>query len=323
MAAYQRRASLILTPALLLLVLLALPLYGKTQELNGFVLDNSIIPSDSIMQGGPPRDGIPSIDKPAFLAGKEVSYIAPDDRVVGVYRSGIAKAYPISILNWHEIVNDQFNGEHVVISYCPLCGTAMVFSSEASGVKTFGVSGLLYNSDVLMYDRETESLWSQILQRAVSGPMVGVKLRLLSAYHTSWREWSRRYPQTLVLSRKTGFRRDYGRDPYEGYSRQRTLYFPVGSQNSQYHPKEQVLGIHFNGVTKAYPFVELAKQGQSRFKDTIAGTEVIVEWLEKERTARVLTSISSQKQEEALPAVIAYWFAWFAFYPETDVFRVP
>lgn len=121
--------------------------------------------------------------------------------------NGQAKVYPIAILNWHEIVNDRIGGKPIVVSYCPLCGTAMVFNANAKGIRTFGVSGLLYHSDVLVYDRESQSLWSQILQQAVTGPVAGTRLELLPASHTSWQEWSARYPNTQVLSRDTGYHR--------------------------------------------------------------------------------------------------------------------
>ena len=135
--------------------------------INGFDVGNASIPVDEILPGGPPRDGIPAIDNPVFMDAQKATFLSEDDRVIGIARHGITRAYPIAILNWHEIVNDRIGQESIVVTYCPLCGTGMVFA--AGSALSFGVSGLLYNSDVLMYDRQTDSLWSQLKMEAVSG----------------------------------------------------------------------------------------------------------------------------------------------------------
>ena len=235
---------------------------------NGFDLSSSSIDESEIFQGGPPRDGIPSIDKPNFIAAIKAD-LSATDRVLGIEVNGEFRAYPIRILNWHEIVNDEFNDEKIVVTFCPLCGTGMVYSATIDDQpRTFGVSGLLYNSDVLLYDRETQSLWSQILSTAISGPSKGKKLTPLSVSHTSWKDWKDTHPQTDVLSTNTGFQRDYQRSPYGDYNESRTLYFPVSANSKRYHPKERVLGITVNGKHKAYPFTELAQAGGSQVSDT-------------------------------------------------------
>ena len=184
---------------------------------NGFDLSDALISATEILPGGPPRDGIPAIDKPKFINAAEVDYLADDDRILGVFRNGVAKAYPIRILNWHEIVNDRLQDEAVAITFCPLCGTGMAFQARVDGqAKLFGVSGLLYKSDVLLYDRETESLWSQISRQAVSGPMKGQRLAMVPTSHTTWADWRERHPDTQVLSLDTGYSRNYNRNPYEG-----------------------------------------------------------------------------------------------------------
>ncbi|CAM4231728.1 DUF3179 domain-containing protein [Gillisia limnaea] len=189
--------------------------YGQTKK--GFDLGNASIPIAEIKDGGPPKDGIPSIDAPVFIKAQQASLKA-DDRILGVKENGIAKAYPINILNFHEIVNDNFNGKSVVITYCPLCGSGIAFDAEIDGkALEFGVSGLLYNSDVLLYDRLTESLWSQLEYKAVSGPMAGKELKILNTANTTWKNWKEKNPETLVLSEKTGFKRDYSLNPYPGY----------------------------------------------------------------------------------------------------------
>ncbi len=282
---------------------------------NGFDLSAATVPMDEIRQGGPPRDGIPSIDEPRFLSASAAK-LAPGVRVLGVSVGDVAKAYPIGILNWHEIVNDRFGDQRIVVTFCPLCGTGMAFDARVAGEeRTFGVSGLLYNSDVLLYDRESESLWSQIAKRAVSGTLKGEQLNPVVTSHTTWADWQRRYPDTVVLSEHTGHVRDYGRDPYRGYESSRDVYFPVARTDPRYHPKERVIGLELNGQVKAYPFVELAG-GTGRLADRIGDQPVIVEFDAEQRTGRVLN-----RQGVELPTVIAFWFAWFTFHPQGEVYR--
>jgi len=284
------------------------------QVKNGFDVSDALIPAAEILPGGPPRDGIPAIDKPHFSAATEASWLRDDDRVLGVAHNGIAKAYPLRILNWHEIVNDRFGAEPMVITFCPLCGTGMAFRAGFDGkAKRFGVSGLLYNSDMLLYDRTTESLWSQIARQAISGPRKGTRLEIIATAHTSWADWRARYPATLVLSRRTGHDRDYDRNPYAGYAQERRLYFPVAGIDPRYHPKEQVIGLELDGQFKAYPFAELARS-QGPVRDRLGAHTFVVEYDAEHRTGRVLAA------GKEIPTVIAFWFAWSAFHPDTQVY---
>jgi len=286
---------------------------------NGFELEGGLIDPDEILQGGPPRDGIPALMVPVFVTAEKAQGLADTDRVLGVVRGGIARAYPIAILNWHELVNDRFGDEPVVVSYCPLCGTGMVFAAEQGGdALTFGVSGLLYNSDVLFYDHQSGSLWSQLLRKAVTGPMQGASLQMLPVSHTSWADWRDRYPGTHVLSRETGYGRDYDRNPYGGYDRNGRIFFPVANVSNRFHPKEQVLGVSLNGQHKAYPFTELAGAGSAQIDDVFAGQPVTVTWNEVHRSARAF-----DRDGEEIPTVTAFWFAWYGFHPETAVYRAP
>jgi len=164
-------------------------------------LSNPRIPLEEIRNGGPPKDGIPALTDPEVISASEVSYLAPSDRILGLVMNGEARAYPLKILNWHEIVNDTLGGEPVLVSYCPLCGSGMVFDARINGERlNFGVSGRLYNSDVLFYDRKSESLWSQLKMEAVTGQMAGTKLTLLPLEHTRWDSWRQRHPATTVLA---------------------------------------------------------------------------------------------------------------------------
>lgn len=303
----------------LFLVLLLLSAFDYALSKNGFDVSNTSIPLKEILHGGPPKDGIPAINSPLFLKANQQK-LNDSDRVIGIYRNGIAKAYPIRILNWHEIVNDQFNNEKVVISYCPLCGTGIAFLANIDKQDyEFGVSGLLYNSDVLLYDRQTESLWSQIIGAAISGKLKGQRLQQMPLQHTSWKAWKQQYPTTLVLSENTGFKRDYQRDPYQGYAESRRIFFQTSHQAPEiYHPKEPVLGIEVNGVYKAYPYLELRKQARPEFVDEVNGRTVTIKWDAEANSAYVLN-----EKGQPLPATIGFWFAWFTFHPQTQLFSQP
>lgn len=309
------------------LALLAWSVLGKAPDGNGFDLAGALIPADEIHAGGPPKDGIPALTDPRFVPAARARHLAPESPVLGIHRGGVAKAYPIRILNWHEVVNDRVGHESVVITYCPLCGSGMAFKADVSGPVDgprllFGVSGLLYNSDVLLYDRRTQSLWSQIMGRAVSGPMKGTPLTGVPVEHTTWSDWRDRHPDSLVLSEDTGHRRDYARDPYAGYAKEPGLYFPVRFRAQGYHPKERVLGLVLDGHAKAWPFVELAKSVGAKsdgvIPDTLAGKTVRIHYDAQHGSARALDG-----EGRLLPGVTLYWFAWYAFHPQTEVWRAP
>ena len=306
---------------LLRLVLFVLPVLLSADALsrnekNGFDLPESLIPVEEILPGGPPRDGIPSIDKPYYLAPDKAHYLNDSDLVLGIVHNGIARAYPVRILVWHEIVNSEFDGEPVVITFCPLCGTGLAFSAVVDRrIFDFGVSGLLHKSDLLMYDRQTDSLWSQIPGRAVTGDMAGKELRRLPVVHLSWKDWQERYPNSQVLSNNTGFSRDYRRDPYAGYDRTERLFFPVSKSDRRYSSKTWVLGLESNGISKVWPFPELAKT-TGTIVDTFAGQPVEIRFNAAQQTASAY-----DPDGNLLPAVRAYWFAWYGFYPDTEVYK--
>jgi hypothetical protein len=176
---------------------------------------------------------------------------------------------------------------------------------------------LLYNSDVLLYDRETESLWSQILGEAISGKLVGEKLKAIPISHTSWRDWSSQHPDTTVLSDNTGFSRDYSRNPYKGYENSRSLYFQVNNTApATYHPKEVVIGVQIGDAFKAYPFIELEKTGLTQFDDTVKGTRVTITWDSVNRSVKLFDENGNR-----MAGIQGFWFAWFAFHPNTLVFK--
>lgn len=292
---------------------------ADARTLNGFELDDASIPPARIFHGGPPRDGIPSIDAPVFLSADDAEFLDDKDRVLGLDFDGVQRAYPISILNWHELVNDNINGKPFVVSFCPLCGTGVVFNSDIAGVhRSFGVSGLLYNSDVLLYDRHSESLWSQILAEAITGTEKGTRLETIPVTHTSWQDWRTKHPDTAVLSDQTGFGRNYDRDPYTGYYDSEDVMFPLTAKSRRYHPKESVLGLTHNGVARAWPFTELAQSGKERVTDSIGDKTIEITFDPEHRTASAWTV-----EGEQLPGLVGFWFAWYAFNPETSVYTAP
>lgn len=283
---------------------------------NGFDYSDALVPPKEILWGGVPRDGIPAIHNPTFVEAAEADFLSDNDRVLGLTRNGITKAYPIRIMDRHEIVNDQFGHEPIAVTYCPLCFSGMAFKSMIGGeVLNFGVSGLLYNSDVLLYDYKTDSLWSQIMSQAISGPMQGTNIEAVPVAHTTWRNWKARHPDTQVLIVNTILSGRYSSQPYARYQSSDRLMFPVARRNGAYRNKEHVLGLTIDDVHKAYPFRELRATGKSIIKDVVAGRVVMIEWHESENYARVLDADGNE-----LPSVIVYWFAWYAFHPLTAVF---
>ena len=288
------------------------------QEKNGFDLSDALIPVDEIHRGGPPRDGIPSIDSPRFVpASGELPW--REDDLVMTYDQGQERyAFPIGILNWHEIVNHEADGKPVLITFCPLCGTGMAFDPEVEGRPlTFGVSGLLYNSDLLMYDHQTESLWSQIEGRAISGPLAGSELEPVAIRHELWQKWRNRVGDNgRVLSTDTGHRRNYRQSPYGDYDYSERLYFPVSSTSRKYHAKTWVLGWTHDGVSKAWPFPELAEHGDRVLEDRIGGKKVSVYF-----DAEVPSAELRDESGKLIPATRAFWFAWYTFHPETQIFE--
>jgi hypothetical protein len=285
---------------------------------NGFDVSDSSVPADEILRGGPPRDGIPALDSPESVPASESPW-RPEDRVVGVVVNGEARAYPIPLLVWHELVNDDLGGQPILVSYCPLCGSALVFHRRlrsggpgTGGALQFGVSGLLYRSDLLMYDRKTDSLWSQIGAHAISGPLRGERLELLPSRLESWKSWRRRHPNTRVLSKRTGHDRDYERGPYSGYAESEKLHFPA-PLDARYHPKQRTLGLRTQaGRARAYPLEEVERAG-GQIEERFAGRPVVI---------RVRSDGSFDVEAPPdLEVIESYWFAWLAFHPDSTVFR--
>jgi hypothetical protein len=332
---------------------------STTTTLSAQEEEKSVVPLDQIVSGGPPPDGIPSIDNPKFTSVKEADEILEDSElVVGLNVNGDIRAYPLQILVWHEIVNDDVGGVPVALTYCPLCFTNQVFNRtlEDGNVVEFGTSGKLYNSNLVMYDRASNSLWSQALAQGIVGKYAGVNLQRIPFDVANWKEWKQLYPESKVLSRDTGSSRPYGADPYGDYYTNSEVLFPISNQDNRLGLKEIVIGLENNGQNKAYrlqdiehnkiindkisnnpivlmssfPFIVRAfdpiVDGQAlqfkfnpynnSFLDLQTGSEWNIEGIAVEGELKGRELIR-------LPYDEGFWFEWVAFHPETELYNQP
>lgn len=287
---------------------------GAPASLNGFSLTNLQVPIAEIRSGGPARDGIPAIDRPVFVAASGASYLRHEDLVLSFSEGGETRAYPLRILVWHEIVNDTVGGRPVAVTYCPLSGTAMVFDRRVSQqTLAFGVSGLLYQNNVLMYDRQTDSLWSQLALKAVTGRLAGTGLDWLPSEQLTFGAWRAKYPKGQVLSLRTGYRRDYGAWPYEGYEASDRTLFPVPRHRADLPNKAWVVGLVSSGDALAFPLNRLPSG--KPVQASVGNLQVELRFDAASESVRVHDAETGKE----VPSVKSYWFAWQAFYPNTKV----
>jgi hypothetical protein len=243
--------------------------------------DKTSVDLSEIMSGGPPKDGIPSIDDPKFVAVAEVSDLAPTEPVIGLIVNGDARAYPLRVLTWHEIVNDVIGGVPVAVTYCPLCNAAIVFDRRVGGVATeFGTTGKLRFSDLVMYDRNTESWWQQYLGVAIVGELTGTELRILPARLEAWERFAARHPEGRVLVPRSSFLRSYGANPYVGYDTAPRPFLYRGEDPEGIAPMARVLAVgeeawsldllRRSGQVESGPLVLTWEAGQNSALDTRA-----------------------------------------------------
>ena len=308
-------------PIIFCVVLLALPATAqrsyKTDILKdtfGFNEDTTkSVSLDDLHQGCPERDCIPSIDDPQYVSAEVATHIADNDIVLAISWNGDQRAFPARILDHHEIVNDVIGGTPMAITWCPLCGSAVGVHREVGGqVTEFGVSGLLYNSDLVFYDRATETLWDQIDAKGIVGPLTGTNLELIPVTMTRWSKWKTVHPDTLVLSPDTGFEKDYTQDHYAKYRRSDRIAFPIINSSSALQPKTVVYGFDINGQEIAFTEQMLAKNPEYDFE--WRGRSVIVS-MATDGSVR----LTDKQSAEAYAPVRLYWFAWYTFHPETEL----
>jgi hypothetical protein len=226
-------------------------------------LPEPLVDAAEIISGGPPPDGIPPIDKPRFHRVGDVDFLKDTEPVLALQIGDDARAYPVQIMIWHEIVNDVVGGVPVTVTYCPLCNSAVAYDRRVGArVVDFGTSGRLYQSALVMYDRQTESLWSHFTGQAVAGVLTGTELRLLPMATVSWADWRRAHPDGYALSRDTGHDRAYGRNPYPGYDDVATSPFLFeGKVDGRLAAKTKVIGLRQGDASVAVVHDELTRRG--------------------------------------------------------------
>jgi hypothetical protein len=238
------------------------------------------VPYDEILSGGPPKDGIPAIDNPKFVTIEEADeWLQPQEPVILFEVDEDARAYPLQILTWHEITNDVVGGKPVVVTFCPLCNTAIAFERTVDGqVLDFGTTGRLRFSNLIMYDRQTETWWQQASGEAIAGEMTGKQLKFLPATIIGWDEFKNEHPNGRVLSRETGLNRPYGRNPYTGYDNINSSPFLYKGPQTPgiLPPMARVLTVDLNGEAVAYPYDVL--QEMQVVNDTVGDQPVAVFW---------------------------------------------
>ena len=326
---------------------------------------------EEIQWGGVRLDGIPALDYVNQVEPAEASYLEPTEPVFGLSINGDSRAYPLRMMDWHEMANDEVGGVPVSIAYCTLCGAAVAFDGRASNGETydFGSSGFLYRSNKLMYDRQTGTLWNQLTGEPVLGPLADDDLQLdvLPILLTTWSDWHAQHPDTTVLDIDTGFRRDYTLGKaYASYFSSADTMFPVWQRSDLLPDKSHIYALRINGEPKAYPIE--AVLAERVVNDELAGTSVVLvaagEMVRVEADGRTGAQVSytSGAQVRAyergdhqftagsadmtlvdetgtmwtvtedglisedgatLPRLgghLAYWFGWFAFFPNTAVY---
>jgi hypothetical protein len=249
-------------------------------------LPQPLVDLEEIISGGPPPDGIPAIDDPTFQRTGDIQWVDDGEQVLVVEVGTETRAYPIQILTLHEIVNDTLDGIPVAVTYCPLCASGIAFDRRVGDrVLSFGTSGELYRSDLVMYDRQTESLWPQIEGRAVAGVLTGTELEVLPASLLSWEQWRQAHPDGWVLSRETGYERNYGSNPYYKYDDKESLplFFEGPIDNRVEWLKQPVVGIEVGGDALAVDIEALREDGVREV--TVGGRDLTVWWLPGARSS--------------------------------------
>jgi hypothetical protein len=296
-----------------------------------------IVDPAKIKGGGPPKGGIgfdrgiPALaeENIKFVSVEEADEWIEDNELVLVLEwKGKKRVYPLQIMVWHEIVNDRFPpadpqsgnlGDLLAVTYCPLCGSGIAYeaSVEVNGERKetrFGTSGKLFNSNLIMYDEETETYWQQIDGVGIVGELTGQELLRVSVDTVIWRDWKENHKDSEVLSQETGINRNYGKDPYGSYYEDSFLFFGVENEDNRIHSKDVIFGIEVSGVFKAYREEDLIKDG--KIEDVVNGVGIIVERMNDGRV-----KITRKDSGEVIVKERDFWFAWYAFHPETGLWE--
>ena len=290
-----------------------------------------IVPFDVFRLGGPGKDGIPAIDHPRFLRAKRVTFLKAREPVIELALGGSVRAYPIQILIWHEIVNDRIAGVPVAVTFCPLCNTAVVFDRRVgSGTLDFGTTGNLRNSDLVMYDRQTETWWQQFGGLGLVGRYAGTRLRQYAARIVSWQQFRREHSGAQVLSRDTGYSRDYGSNPYTGYDDTSSPpIFPTrNASDHRLPPKERVVFVERGKASVAVPFSVLARRHV--VKVSVGGHRLVIRATGRAGSpldagdlagGRDVLTVTVTENGRTVLHDEPFWFAVAAFRPHVRIVR--
>lgn len=283
--------------------------------------EQAIVPNDQI-KSVLPRDAIPAIIEPKFTKLSETDF--SDENLVLAFSQGRDhRGYPLAILNWHEVVDDVVGGRKVAVTFCPLCGTGQAYDRIINGQElVFGVSGKLYKNNLVMYDKQTDSLWTQAGAFAITGALAGTKLTQLPVDHMTLGEFKQRYPNGLVLAKPTGFvSRNYDQDPYQDYVASDTAIGIFGQEESDKRlpAKTLVFGVEHKGQFKAYPLKELPSDG--KIEDTLSGDKIIIESSVASSYQAAFLAKPDGSKGEQLVGIQSFWFSWSDFHPETDIYK--
>ncbi|RIA55588.1 DUF3179 domain-containing protein [Dichotomicrobium thermohalophilum] len=281
---------------------------------------------NEIMSGGPPKDGIPSIDEPKFQPVADETEVAANEPVIGLEINGDARAYPLRILIWHEIVNDTVGGEPVAVTYCPLCNSAVVFKRAVKGeTTTFGTTGKLRNSDLVMYDRLTESWWQQFTGKAIVGEMTGTQLEILPARLEALAQFRERHPDGKILVPNNPNFRNYGRNPYAGYDSSARPFLFRGDLPEDINPMVRVVMVRTDQPT-------ILSLNLLRTHERIQAGDVTLTWAPGQASAlddnsvaggRDVGTVAVERETadgaEDVPYDVTFAFVAHAFHPETAI----
>jgi hypothetical protein len=294
----------------------ALPPEKDPKALYGFAITQQLVDRAKIIPGGPGRDGIRAVDAPTFASAEAADAIAPETPVLGVAINGDARAYLMPILEYHQVVDDDVGGVPIAVTYDPLTGAALAWKRDVGGrTLRFGVSGLLYNSGFLLYDRETQSLWSQFDGRAIAGPLAGKQLQQVPLRQEDFAAWLAREPKTKILIPPEPNHFDYNESAYAKYAEADDVAFPLEARDRRFHAKELAVGVVVNGKARAY-LASLVTANGGRAEDEIDGKKIAIRY----DPAR---GVFEWDVAAEVPVTESYWFAWKAFHPDTTIWKDP
>lgn len=283
-------------------------------ELSGFSLTRLVVPRDQLIAGGPERDAIQSVDAPRFADPPGARWVRADTPVIGVALAGEARSYPVHVMEYHQVVNDVIGDIPVVVTYDPLTDMAAAWRANMGDQKLeFGVSGLIFRSSFVLYDRLGEGLWSPFDGRALTGRFAGQQLAPVRTRVEPMAVWLSREPTARVLELPERRRIDYRRSPYSAYWISQELPFPLDSTDDRFHPKELVLGVEAEGRARAY-IASVVNAAGSRIIDELAAAKIRIEYDGATGTFRY-------EAPDSLRVTSGYWFAWKNLHPDTEIWR--